>query len=113
LCLNKSSTTTKNKHEKPDAPRGGLCRRRPTNRRLQERLLLPVRRLVLQARRQRLHRRVLQRPGHLRELLHQRRRLRGVLQKIIRRKFTTPDGFSRSAFLFGFIAAENLFSFRR
>jgi hypothetical protein len=75
-------------------------------------------RLVLQGQfllqaRQHLHRRVLQRPGHLRQLLHQRRRLRGVLQKIIRRKFTRRTEISVPAFLFGFIAAENLFSFRR
>jgi hypothetical protein len=60
-----------------------------------------------------VRRRLLQRPGHLREMLHGRCRLRQVLQKVKWPEIKTPDGFPFRCFLFDFIADENLFSFRR
>jgi len=56
-----------------------LCRRRHDNH---QRLLNLPERFLLQAGRFRLHRRLLQRPGDLRQMLHQRRGLRCLLQEV-------------------------------
>jgi len=76
------------KYENHDDACCGLGRQPPDDHRL--RALLQEGRLLHQARRHRLQRLLLQRQGDVREMLHGRRWLREVLQKVTGTKIKTP-----------------------